>query len=63
MWLEVLVVYNVPQRSLMLRWLFGKPLKLQSTEEFFYIHYVYDLPESKDMSLGFFEGTAAHSVK
>lgn len=47
----------------MLRWLFGKPLKLQGTELFFYTHYVYDLPESKDMSLEFFEGTAAHSVK
>lgn len=47
----------------MLRWLFGKPLKLQGTEFFFYMHYVYDLPESKAMSLGFFEGTAAHFVK
>jgi len=63
MLLEILVVYSVPQRRMMPRWLFRKPLKLQGTELFFYMCYVYDHPESKDALLRFFEDIATHSIK
>lgn len=42
-------------------WETFKPL--QSPEFLFCVHYMCDLPESKDTSLWFFEKTAAHSIK